>query len=353
MKLFDANAISRNGNNLTKVGKTSTWLSIGGSVGLNKSKLLSDLPELCQLSIANVKTETRTKKQNAKSWNYYSLTLIGEWYATKKRIEELEEELEEKGISTEDYNHELEKILDNFRETLPYINSRHDKLLNFGTMYYVSLAQSLLSINFGIRSEKYIPFEIFVVTVLLPSNDGFGTSLLESWYPLFNKEKDMDVVHSEWDLASIGIVNPIPLKLKISELSDKFNNSINEQINLDIRNFIIYSFFYYLTRNTMVTTSSMKAFREQSKNILKIKPDSDKIQSAILESGRKLLKSLDRYSAGLTLDQIIEELEQVTKEITDITNEDDLYKILKPIQDQLTQKKNSDLFPQKNSNDKK
>tara|TARA_B100000686_G_scaffold353754_1_gene460664 strand:- start:43 stop:1143 length:1101 start_codon:yes stop_codon:yes gene_type:complete len=341
LKLFESDAISSKGN-LLDVGKTPSWLSI--KKGINKNKLIQDLPILSDYSLV----ESKSKPQdNAQNWNYYGLTEIGQWYAIKKQLEDLEIKLSNNVINSKEYTEEMKRLLITFKDTMPVLITNHDELEKFGTMYYFSLAQIILSFEFFIRNEKYIPFELFVLTLSLPSDDGFGSSKLESWYPILSRVNEIDDIAVKQNLENLGIVNLAPLKKKMSELDDRVGEKIKEVIEEDIRKYLTFGFFYFLTRNVSITKDTLVTFHNKTKNIKKARPEFDVIKQETLDLGRELLRAFDRHSTGLDIEAIIEELEQVQKDIEKIINKKGLSDTLKKTQREINEKKNSSLFSKK------
>lgn len=319
-KLFQLNAIGST-DNLDKKGITPSALAQkrGETEGFMKNRLLEELPQLVELRLLRVKEIEKQKQEN---WRYYGLSDIGYLYAIKLKLEEYDNSLQQKKISKNEYDELTRDLLSRLRDLLPMIVGNREEFERFGDVFFFSLKQSMLSFDFEIRTEPYLPFRILVLKSSLPKKSGFGINVIEQWFPLFDSKKEQSSLLEFYrdeglDFSNVGIVDPTPIKNKMEEFSEKIGTDIEKNIELNMTNNISFMTFYYVYQNIHVVLNSLREIKKRfGKNKKYDLKKLSEFKEEFIKSGNNMLTALGEIEDSLTIDDVIINLEEYENKIS-------------------------------------
>lgn len=319
-KLFQSNAFAYS-KEIEKYGFTATALAKGRDredKGLNKNLLVAQLPQLVELGLLKVKS---IEKKTQKDWKYYALTKIGYFYAIKLRVDELEDNLQKQEITKNEFKEILTDLLSRIRDMVPIIVGNKTQLEEFGDVFYFSLKQAMISFDFEIRNELYLPFRTLVLKSALPKKSGFGNNIVEQWFPIFDSSKEQESLITTYreqglDLSNVGIMDPSPIQNRMREFSEIVGDSIVKEIELTIEKNIAFMVFYFLNQNIRVILNILKMFNNKfGKNKKYDLKKLDKFKEEFMQSGNNMLRALGQIDELNNIDEAIEQLEKYENKI--------------------------------------
>lgn len=228
-----------------------------------------------------------TEDNIVNNWTKYAVTELGEFLLVKKILRDTSDQ--------DEFESAIQKSKDTYDLISKYWDGDLSELSNFR---FKCFSQAISSVNLNIISENNLPFDIVSVELLLyvqnPNKPSFIH--LENLYPFYLNEKQTVSNPNLLELYR-KITDKFPLELNFAS-KEIIKNEFSQRIELDIKNFVTYAFYYYALLETEHFETSIKKLKKsldkkpKKKDGVKVKEiskiTSDQVMTRVIELGKEL-----------------------------------------------------------------